>query len=296
MEKRTETSGQNQNRPRVGFTHHVVFQEVMRRGPALAKELLERVLGFEIESIELVHAEHAVDARLSSRGVRFDLYAKGSDQVIDVELQATVEPALGRRMRYYQGALDASVLSKGAKYRELPESYIVFLCKRDPFDRSIPRYTIELRCREDEIELKADMHWLVYNAEASQEELDPKLKNLLCFIQDGTTAQDDPLIEGIARQVDEINEDEEVMAMIFTMQDEIELQADLAYEKGVAEGEAKGKAEGIAEGEARGKAEGESRLSKLMAKLFDANRLEDAKRVTTDPAYREQLFEEFSIV
>ncbi len=291
MESEVKALETSVNRPKVGFTHHIVFQEVMRREPVLAKELLERVLGFQIERVELVQTEHAVDAHLSSRGVRFDLYAKGSDKVIDVELQATEEPDLGRRMRYYQGALDASVLSKGAKYRGLPESYIVFLCRRDPFERSIPRYTIELVCEEDDIELRADMHWLVYNAEASRDEMDPKLRNLLSFIQDGTAAQGDPFIEGIAAQVDRINEDEEVMAMIFTMQDEIELQADLAYEKGIAEGEARGEARGKAEG----KAEGENRLSRLMALLFEANRLEDAERVATDPAYREQLFKELAI-
>lgn len=47
---------------------------------------------------------------------------------------------------------------------------------------------------------------------------------------------------------------------------------------------------------AEGRAEGETRLSMLMAKLFSQNRLEDAKKCTDDPEYREKLYREFQLV
>ena len=275
-------------RERVGFTNYVMFREVLRDDLELCRALIERILGLPIERVEEKQVEHVVDPRLRSRGARFDLYVKGADRVIDVEMQSARSPVLGRRMRYYQGALDASLLPRGVQYRNLPESYIVFVCEDDPFARGIPRYTIEPICREDpSLSLKADMHWLVLNASAFELEEERGLRNLLCYVKEGTVDESDPLVRGIDAKVDGLNESDEVMEMIWTVQDEIDLQADLAFE----DGEAKGRSEGRSEG----RFEGETRLSKLMKLLFDAGRIEDAERAASDEAYRAGLFKEFGI-
>ena len=46
---------------------------------------------------------------------------------------------------------------------------------------------------------------------------------------------------------------------------------------------------------AKGKAEGEDTLALLMKKLFDQNRIEDAKRASEDKEYRARLMIEFGI-
>lgn len=119
------------------------------------------------------------------------------------------------------------------------------------------------------------MHWLVYNASAHAQMEDGKMRNLLSYVSSGMRAEGDELIDDICARMDALNHEEEVMVMIFTMQDEIELQADFAFE--------------------RGEAEGEARSSKLLDRLFAADRIDDAKRVTIDPAYRARLFAEFGL-
>ena len=47
--------------------------------------------------------------------------------------------------------------------------------------------------------------------------------------------------------------------------------------------------------EQKGLEEGISRLSTLIGKLLDSNRIADIKRVTEDPGYRESLFSEFHL-
>ncbi len=79
----------------------------------------------------------------------------------------------------------------------------------------------------------------------------------------------------IDAKVDELNGSEKLMELFWTQQDEIELQADIAFEKGEAQGEA--------------------RYNELVAALIAADRLEDLKRITVDPAYREELFAELAI-
>ena len=133
---------------RVAFSNHIMFREVLRDDHELCRRFLERVLGFPIERVEEKHFEYPLDPRIRSRGARFDLYVKGSDKVMDVEMQSASAPALGRRLRYYQGAFDVSLLPRAREYRGLPESYIVFVCRHDPFKLGIPRYTIEPVCQE----------------------------------------------------------------------------------------------------------------------------------------------------
>ncbi len=59
--------------------------------------------------------------------------------------------------------------------------------------------------------------------------------------------------------------------------------------------ENRGIAKGIAKGKAEGKIEGEDTLALLMKKLFDQNRIEDAKRASEDKEYRIQLMKELGI-
>ena len=63
-----------------------------------------------------------------------------------------------------------------------------------------------------------------------------------------------------------------------------------------ASGKASGLAEGHASGRMEGLAEGQNLLSQLMSKLFADNRIEDAKRATQDPDFREQLYHEYGFL
>ena len=46
-------------------------------------------------------------------------------------------------------------------------------------------------------------------------------------------------------------------------------------------------------GREEGLAEGENRVVQLMQKLMDAGKTEEIKRALSDPAYREQLYQEY---
>ena len=65
--------------------------------------------------------------------MRLDVYLKDEDKIIDVEIQTYPQDSLGKRTRYYQSMIDMDSLMKGQDYSELKESYILFICKFDPF-------------------------------------------------------------------------------------------------------------------------------------------------------------------
>ena len=52
---------------------------------------------------------------------------------------------------------------------------------------------------------------------------------------------------------------------------------------------------GIAKGKIEGEMEGKAQVTTLMKKLFEQNRIDDAKKVSEDAAYCDRLLKEFGI-
>ena len=52
----------------------------------------------------------------AGRGVRLDVFARGDGRVYDIEMQVARERGLGRRMRYYQAAMDVGELGSGEDF------------------------------------------------------------------------------------------------------------------------------------------------------------------------------------
>ena len=133
---------------RATIANNFIFYKVMRNNPAVCKELLEILLEMKIESIEM-HQEDEIDIDYDRKGIRLDLYAKNSSQSFDIEMQVADTGELPERARYYQGAMDLDDLKSGQKYKELKDSYIIFICLEDIFGKGLAKYTFENLCRED---------------------------------------------------------------------------------------------------------------------------------------------------
>ena len=125
------------------------------------------------------------------KGVRLDVYVEGSDRVFDVECQSYREENIGKRTRYYQSMIDMDSLLRGNDYSDLKESYIIFLCLYDPFDKGLPLYTFERKCKENnEVELNDKTHHLIYNCSAYEKEKDGELKDFLTFVKNNSTSSE----------------------------------------------------------------------------------------------------------
>ena len=282
------------------FRDAPMFARVMR-DPELCRGVIESILGIEISRVEYQATEETTEPYVGGRGVRFDAYVKATGQVFDIEMQAGSEPALGRRMRYYQAAMDTALMDRGDGYDMLCESFVIFICAHDPYLRGIPAYHIERICKEDPaLEVKDASHWVVLNSSAWESDDDMSRSNLLHFVESGHASDD--LTEGLASAVKEANDDADwrKRAMGFmTVEHSQRVRLRAARAEGLAEGEAKGReaglAEGRAEGEAKGSAEAEARYSKLVDALLNQNRIDDLKRAADDPEYRQTLFSELGL-
>ncbi|MBQ3800075.1 MAG: Rpn family recombination-promoting nuclease/putative transposase [Treponema sp.] len=172
------------------FSDDFMFGAVMRE-PDICKGVLELLLQVKIDHIEYPELQKSISPFYSKKGVRLDVYVAGCDKVFDVECQTYKIESIGKRTRYYQAMIDADSLLKGAAYSELKESYIIFICLDDPFDKGLPAYTFERKCREDgSVDLGDKTHHVVFNAEAYKEEKDPGIRAFLSFVRNNTAESD----------------------------------------------------------------------------------------------------------
>ena len=87
--------------------------------------------------------------------------------------------------------LDTDNLLKGQHCTELPDSYIVFICKNDPFEKELPVYTFQTRCIEDNnLTLKDNAIKKIFNAKAYNKEKDIAIKSFLQYINNNKPVDD----------------------------------------------------------------------------------------------------------
>ena len=114
------------------FTDDGMFQAVLHN-PEICAELVERLLHIRVGHVEYPKLEKQIAPFYTTKGVRLDVYLKDEDKIIDIEIQSYPQEALGKRTRYYQSMIDMDSLMKGQDYPYLKDSYILFICKKDPF-------------------------------------------------------------------------------------------------------------------------------------------------------------------
>lgn len=259
-----------------------------------------------IADIEYIVTEDDVRPTLTNHGVRLDAFVKTKNEIYDIEMQTTKREDLGRRMRYYQGALDTLTLRKGEGYEELPPCIIIFICMHDPFDEGLPVYTLDVNCLEKpSARIGHGFLWKALSAPAWGKLPEGRLRNLLHYVWTGE-AGEDPLMGQLAVAVKKANKNEnwrkEKMALL-TFEEDMEIQRRIAEKKGQERGQIiglqmgleQGLAEGREQGLAEGRAEAASEVASLMALLLGAERLDDARRAAVDESYRDELMREFGV-
>ena len=174
------------------FTDDGMFQAVLHEEDICA-EIIERLLHVKVNHIEYPELEKQIAPFYTTKGVRLDVYLKDEDKIIDIEIQCYRQPALGKRTRYYQSMIDIDSLMKGEPYPKLKESYILFICKNDPFENfGLPCYTFRNICEENPaVNLNDKSIKVVYNASAYEAEKDEKIRDFLHYVWTDDAGEDE---------------------------------------------------------------------------------------------------------
>lgn len=275
------------------FTNSVVFAMVME-DPDLCRELIERIFPKRrVEAVIIrekpeVVTEATLIAGIRAKHIRLDVRFEDGSSWYDVELQAASEEALPRRSRYYASAGDVKMLHRGEEYRDLKPSFVIFICCFDFFGADEPIYEFQRYDRKLDLPLGDESYIIILNSKCSEEKVPGNLLSLFRYINDSEVTSGDPFVERVHQRVAALQESEEVRN-IMTLEEEFRIRINRA-EKAAAE---KVKAaEEAAEEAAR---ESQERLNQLNARLLDDDRLDDLKKAIRDPAFREQLFQEYRL-
>ena len=228
------------------IANNFIFYKVMKNNPDVCRELLEILLEMEIERIH-IYSEESIEVDFGSKGIRMDVFAKNETQAFNIEMQASDTKELPERARYYQGVMDVDNLKSGQKYRELKDSYVVFICIQDIFAKGLPVYTFENLCRENtEISLGDRTQKCFFIADNCDKILNERQKAFLKLAigQKGS--------DSFTRRIESLAEDAKHNIQWKRQYMEWERQRTYDYEDGREAGISQGIAQGFSQGISQG--------------------------------------------
>ena len=219
-----------------------IFCKVMQN-ERLCRGVLETLLGIKVSRIDYLQTENPIENFYDFRGIRLDVYVKDSGRIFNIEIQTGNYDDLILRARYYLSSSDVATTKRRTKFKDIRETYILFICKDDPFGEGIPRYTKLTKFLEtDRISYDDKSHNVFYNCSAWEKEEDPGIREVLKFIYglkpDSGIALEMDEAASLAKQKSDL--EDEYMYFSDILEDE--------KEEARAEGHALGHSEGHAEG------------------------------------------------
>lgn len=99
-------------------------------------------------------------------GRNITLYVDAMDEngeEIDVEVQGNSEGAHVRRARYHSSMVDSRMLKEGQAFRELKDSYVIFIYKHDKFRKGLPLYHVDRYVGETNEQFRDGSHIIYVN-------------------------------------------------------------------------------------------------------------------------------------
>lgn len=214
---------------------------IVMRNPRLCQPMLERILNVKILRIEFPESQKVIDPSVEGKGVRLDIYVADAEHTVyNVEMQTSNKKELPQRTRYYQGVIDLDLLEKGALYKNLPKSFVIFICTFDPFGRGRAMYSFENTCREDgTLRLEDGTYKIFLNTKGVMEEIHPDLSNFLRYIENGQVS--DEYTRKLDEEVISVKNSEKWRREYMTLEMRDREKYAEGHEKGLAEGIVKGR-------------------------------------------------------
>ena len=113
--------------------------------------------------VEQVRTQYAIK-NLLGRSVRLDIYAVDSAQKkYNIEVQRADKGAGAKRARYNSSVIDTNSLLAGAKFEELPETYVIFITENDVMGINQPIYHVERVVKETGTAFGDEAHIIYVN-------------------------------------------------------------------------------------------------------------------------------------
>ena len=222
------------------FTDDFMFGKVLVNNPKVCRRLLEVLLDIKIKEISFPERQKTIEILSDGKGIRLDVYVDDENGTIyNIEMQTKVKKELPKRSRYYQGMIDMNLIERGAKYKELKLSFVIFICLQDPFGYHLPVYRFENICVQNrDILLKDEAIKVFINADGNLTGLPEDLAAFLKYLK-GVMVENE-LVQMIDNEVEKAKRHEgwevEYMTSYLRDMDIREEGIEIGMERGLEQG------------------------------------------------------------
>lgn len=145
-----------------------------------ATELVPRIiLGRKIKVISVDGQDELKSHEIGGRNITLDVHAlDGNGEEIDIEIQGNPEGANIRRARYHSSVVDSRMLREGQNFKELRDSYVIFIYRHDKFRKGLPLYHIDQYISETKEVIDDGSHIIYVNGNyRGQDEIGQLMKD-----------------------------------------------------------------------------------------------------------------------
>lgn len=116
-----------------------------------ATEVLLRIMlkRKDIRVLEVIGQYDMQNPIVKGREIRLDIKASDSKgNVFNVEVQRDRKGSHNRRARFHTAMVDSRMLKEGQEFKDIKDSYVIFICQHDKFKEGKPIYHIDKVVRE----------------------------------------------------------------------------------------------------------------------------------------------------
>lgn len=209
-----------------------MFCRIMKQNPELCREIAEILIEEPVGELEFIESHFEVKESADGKGVVFDVIAKDSNTCYNIEMQVAKEKALGKRVRYYRGITDATLLEAGQSYNELFKAFVIFICAYDPFKTGLVKYTFRQTCEQvPQANLGDDAAVIIINLASTQlADTNERFRNLVSYLA-GHEPQDN-LGKKLDKAVQEARKNTDWRSDYMNYMEHIKVERAEAYEEG----------------------------------------------------------------
>lgn len=145
----------------------IVFDRNIEATEFLLNTILERD---DIEVLEVIGQREYKNAVIGGRSIRIDIFARDSTgKIYDIEVQQSDEGADVHRARFNSSMIDTRMLKEGQKFKELHESYVIFIARNDVMGSELPLYHIDRVVKETGLPFGDGSHIIYVNGSYKNE-------------------------------------------------------------------------------------------------------------------------------
>ena len=138
-----------------------VFDKNIPATELLLKIILERD---DIKVISVKGQESMKSPYPDGRNITLDIIAKDrKGNCFNVEVQRNPKGSNIRRARYHESMMTTRMLKEKQEFKELRDSYVIFICQHDKFKKNMPIYHVDKVVRETGEQFEDGAHIIYVN-------------------------------------------------------------------------------------------------------------------------------------